>query len=132
MNMTKVKTILFALCIVMLFTQTNSWSRRRRRRRSPPPCTPRDCTVSGWSYGSCSYPCGTSGIKWRRRRVITSQSCGGRCPYRLSEPIPCNRGDCANYGTPHSTGCRCRQGFTGTCCEHGKCISRVFQKIAVE
>ena len=121
--MTKLTTIFCWLCIVMLFAETSAvfWRRRRRRRRRSPTCHASDCTVSSWSgWGSCSYPCGTSGTQSRSRYVTSQASCGGSCPFHLSESQACNRGGCHNYGTPHSTGCRCRAGYTGTCCDQGK------------
>lgn len=124
-----VKTILFAVFIALFFSEASAWRRRRRRRSPPPPppCQPRDCTVSSWSnYGSCSYPCGTSGVQWRSRYVTRVQSCGGQCPYNLHESKACNRGLCANHGTPHSSGCYCRAGYTGTCCQHGESIWLVY------
>lgn len=126
MNSTEVtRTIFFLLCIAMLLTETSTfWRRRRRRRRSPPPpppCTRQDCTVSSWSsWSGCSYPCGNSGVQSRSRSISTPQNCGGQpCP-SLSETRSCNRGGCLNQGTPHSTGCHCRSGYTGTCCQNGK------------
>ncbi|CAH3034508.1 unnamed protein product, partial [Pocillopora meandrina] len=118
------------LCIVMLFSETcyAFWSRRRRRRRPPPPppCVPRNCVVSHWSnYGSCSYPCGTGGVQWktrywRSRHVTISQNHCGSCSYHMRESKRCNIGLCANYGRPHSSGCYCRLGYTGTCCRAGE------------
>lgn len=123
------KTILFAVFIAMFFSEASAWGRRRRRRSpppQPPPCKPRDCTVSTWSkYGSCSHPCGTSGVQWRTRYKTRVESCRGQCPYKLREPRACNRGRCANHGRPHSSGCYCRAGYTGTCCQHGEYFTLV-------
>ena len=121
------KTILFVLCIAALFTTASSfWDRRRRssrRRRSTPTCSSSDCQVGSWSsWGSCSYPCGTSGTRWRSRSKTRSESCGGSCPYQLSESQVCNRYKCnpPNSVGSHSTGCYCRAGFAGTCCGSGE------------
>lgn len=110
------------LCIAMLFIEScHSWWDRRRRRRSPPlpPCA--DCRVSGWSsWGGCSYPCGNGGVQWRSRHVTISQNHCGSCSYHMRESKRCNIGLCANYGRPHSSGCYCRLGYTGTCCKAGE------------
>lgn len=125
-KMTKVTAFFCLLCIVMLFAETSTFAwrrRRRRRRRRTITCQLSDCTVSSWSsWSSCSYPCGTGGTQSRSRYVTTRQACGGRpCP-SLYESRACNRNPnlCRNYGTPHSTGCFCKAGFTGTCCSYGK------------
>ncbi len=122
------RIILFLLCIAMLFTESSTWWGRRRRRRSrpvPPPCTRQNCAVSSWSsWDSCSYLCGNSGVQSRSRTIVTNPSCNGQpCP-SLSESKACNRGNCLNQGTPHSTGCHCRAGYTGTCCGNGKLDSK--------
>lgn len=128
--MAKITTIFACLCIVMLFCEAYSifWGRRRRRRRRrpppvPPPCVPRDCRVSSWSgWGGCSYPCGTSGTRSKSRYVTSSQNSCGSCPYVLSQSQACNRNRCnpPNSVGSHSTGCYCRVGFTGTCCNLGE------------
>ncbi|KAJ7365983.1 hypothetical protein OS493_002725 [Desmophyllum pertusum] len=124
------KTILFVLCIAALFTTASSfWD---RRRRSTPTCSSSDCQVGSWSsWGSCSYPCGTSGTRWRSRSKTRSESCGGSCPYQLSESQVCNRYKCnpPNSVGSHSTGCYCRAGFAGTCCgsDVNECNSRPCQ-----
>ena len=135
--MTNVTTIFCWLCIVMLFTETSTilWSRRRRRRRRspppPPPCQPSDCTVSSWSSWSvCSYPCGTGGTQLKSRSVTSYETCGGRsCPL-LYKSRTCNteRWRCKNYGTPHSTGCHCRPGYTRICCDKGKFYNHLTQR----
>ena len=117
------KSTLITICILLLLTETNSifW-KRRRRRHSPPPCRPvRNCRVGSWTrWSSCSHLCGTSGTQQRTRGVIQGASCGGSCNYHLRETQACNRGNCRNGGTPHSSGCRCRAGYRGTCCEGGE------------
>ena len=120
----------FAVCLFILLlpieTESIFWRRRRRRRRNPPhptPCPARDCTVNGWSsWSACTHLCGNSGTMTRTRRVLTSQSCSGTCPYNLRETIPCNRGHCQNGGTPQNRYCSCRTGYTGTCCARGEFI----------
>ncbi len=131
MKSTKVaRTIFFSVWIVILFTQTsgNGFPRRRSIRRTPAPCTLQDCTVSSWSsWNSCSYPCGNNGVQSRSRSIVTHPSCGGKpCP-TLSETRACNRDNCLNQGTPHSTGCHCRPGYTGNCCQNGKLNSKSLQ-----
>lgn len=128
-KMVKLTTLIVWLCIAMLFIEScHTWRRRRRRRRRrppppppPPPCHRRDCSVSGWSnWGSCSYPCGTGGIQLRTRYITRVKNQCGQCPYHFTERKRCNIGLCANYGQPHSSGCYCRSGYTGTCCRTGK------------
>ena len=122
-------TVFVALCVVMLFTETSSfWRRRRRRRRRPPPpvnpCAgSRDCLVSSWSgWGSCSWPCGDSGVMARSRYITSTAINCGSCPYPLRETRSCNREAwrCRNGGTRASRGCNCRPGWTGTCCRSGE------------
>ncbi len=127
MKMTiSVRTLIFALCIAMLFTVTSEKWWNRRRRSSPPPCRASDCEVSSWSsWSACSYPCGTSGMSYRTRDIISSASCGGSCPYSFRDTKACNRGGCSNYGRAHSTGCNCRPGYTGRCCGYGECVRLV-------
>ena len=109
--------------LLVLVTESDSW-RRRRRRRSPPPCVPRDCSVSQWnSWSACSHQCGTSGNQRRTRTKTVQQTCNGRCPYVFNEVRACNRDNCKNLGTPTSSGCSCRPGFKGICCESGKSLS---------
>ncbi|PFX19966.1 Versican core protein [Stylophora pistillata] len=105
------------LMVLVLARDIDSW-RRRRRRRSPPPCGARNCQVSSWtSWSSCSHRCGTSGTQRRTRTKTVVEACGGSCPYRLDEVQACNRDQCKNGGTPYASGCRCRPGYQGTCCE---------------
>ena len=117
------KRALITICIILLLVGTTMswWGRRRRRRRSPPPCSAVNCQVGSWtSWNSCSHQCGTSGTQIRTRQLVHAASCGGTCPYSLSETRACNRNSCQNGGTPHSSGCSCRSGFRGTCCEDGE------------
>lgn len=126
--MVKLTTVIVWLSIEMLFIESCQpvfWGRRRRRRRRRPPPPPPvpcvDCRVSGWSsWGGCSYPCGTGGVRWRSRHVTSSQNYCGSCQYHMRESKRCNIGLCANYGRPHSSGCYCRSGYTGTCCRTGE------------
>lgn len=120
----KLKAFVIILLMVCFFTDTTAWRRRRRRRRPlPPNCSPRNCQVGGWtSWSACSRQCGTSGVQFRTRGLLQGASCGGSCPYFLREMQACNRGNCRNGGTPHSTGCSCGAGFNGTCCEQGESI----------
>lgn len=114
------KRALITICIILLLVGTSmSWRRRRRRRRRR--CSARNCQVDSWtSWSSCSYRCGTSGTQSRTRRQVQAASCGGSCPYRMRETRACNRNNCRNGGTPRSSGCSCRSGFRGTCCEYGE------------
>ena len=98
------------------------WSRRRRRRRAPPPCTPVGCIISweGWNRWSvCTHQCGNAGVQSRTRTKSQGESCGGTCPYHLSETRACNRDACQHGGTPISGSCRCTTAWTGTCCQNG-------------
>ena len=120
------KHVFLAISLMVLFCarDVESW-RRRRRRRAPPPCSPRNCAVSSWSsWGACSHLCGTSGSQRRTRSKTSPPSCGGSCPYHFQETRACNRDKCQNGGTPHSSGCNCRPGYQGTCCEGGKCVGK--------
>lgn len=113
-----------AISLVLFFCarNTESW-RRRRRRRAPPPCSARNCAVSSWSsWGACSHQCGTSGSQRRTRTQTSPAACGGTCPYHFSETRACNRDKCQYGGTPHGSGCHCRTGYAGTCCERGKSL----------
>ena len=114
------KRALITIFFLLLIVGTSvSWWRRRRRRRSR--CGPVNCRVGSWtSWGSCSHQCGTSGTQRRSRQQTQAAYCGGSCPYRLSETRVCNRDNCRNGGTPHSSGCSCRAGYRGTCCEYGE------------
>ncbi|XP_020602178.1 neurogenic locus Notch protein-like, partial [Orbicella faveolata] len=115
--MWKTKFLAVTLLLLALARNTESW-RRRRRRRSPPPCPTRNCLVGSWSsWGACSRQCGTSGTqsRWRSKAVV--ETCGGTCHYPLNQNRACNRDACKNSGTPHSSGCSCRPGYRGTCCE---------------
>jgi len=114
------KKVFLAMCLLYLLTEASAW-RRRRRRRSPPPCSAVNCQVGSWtSWSSCSHQCGTSGTQSRTRQQVQAASCGGTCPYNLRETRACNRDSCRNGGTPHSSGCSCRAGYRGTCCEQGE------------
>ena len=126
------KIILVILLVVFLCARgSDSW-RRRRRRRAPPPCRPRNCVAGSWtSWGACSHQCGTSGTQRRTRPQTSPASCGGSCPYTFGDTRACNRDKCKNGGTPRSSGCSCRPGFRGTCCDGGKRkeISHIFQSV---
>lgn len=114
------KFLAVTLLLLALARNTEPW-RRRRRRRAPPPCPTRNCQVGSWSsWGACSRQCGTSGTqsRWRSKTVV--ETCGGTCHYPLNQNRACNRDACKNSGTPHSSGCSCRPGYRGTCCESGK------------
>ena len=102
-------------------TETNSifWS-RRRRRRSLPPCGAVNCRVGSWTnWSACSHQCGTTGTKTRTRQQTQAASCGSTCPYNFQETQACNRDNCQNGGTPYISGCSCRAGYNGMCCEQG-------------
>lgn len=108
-------------CMVLLLVVQDDvvgWRRRRRRRRAPPPCRATNCAVGGFTpWSACSHQCGNAGTQTRTRRKTRVESCGGTCPYHLSETRACNRNACKNGGAPLSGHCRCTSGWTGTCCE---------------
>lgn len=115
------KLLAVTVVLLVLARDTEPWRRRRRRRAGPPPCGARNCQVGSWSsWGACSRQCGTSGSQRRTRAKTVVEACGGTCPYHLAETRACNRDACKNSGTPHSSGCSCRPGYRGTCCESGK------------
>ena len=119
-NRYEMKRVIFIICLLYFSTETSAW-RRRRRRRAPPPCNAANCQVGSWtSWTSCSHQCGSSGTQTRTRQVVQGASCGGTCPYNLVETQACNRDSCQNGGTPRSSGCSCRAGYGGTCCEQGE------------
>ena len=112
------KKALITIFLLLLIVGTSiSWRRRRRRRR----CAPVNCRVGSWtSWSFCSHQCGTSGTQTRTRRQTQAAYCGGSCPYSLRETRACNRYNCRNGGTSHRSGCSCRSGYRGTCCEYGE------------
>ena len=123
--MNVVKIAFQATILSLLFLPATNpflWRRRRRRRAPPPPPpSPVNCLAGSWSsWGSCSYPCGNSGTQQRTRPKTRTEAHGGSCSYHFTETRACNRGNCDNGGTPHSTGCSCRTGYRGTCCTQGE------------
>uniref|UniRef100_A0ABM0MJ98 Uncharacterized protein LOC102806247 n=1 Tax=Saccoglossus kowalevskii TaxID=10224 RepID=A0ABM0MJ98_SACKO len=108
--------LILLTCFVILasFDNTESWRRRRRRRA----CGPSNCQVSGWNaWGACSAPCGTSGTQTRTRYVTVGQSCGGSCPYHMSESQGCNNPGCNGHGSPLTSSCSCVDEWWDTCCD---------------
>ena len=80
--------------LVLMVDQTEGWRRRRRRRR----CPVNPCSVSSWGWwSSCSRSCGW-GRQIRSRTVTADASCGGGCPYSLSDSQSCNRRVCPGKG----------------------------------
>ena len=66
--------ILILNCSIL---RVDGWWSRRRRRRS---CTRVNCRLTSWSsWSACSKTCGFNGMRERRRRVVTSATCGGSC-----------------------------------------------------
>lgn len=109
-----------AVLVLLLFftSQGDCW----RRRRARPACYAHNCVIDEWSaWTRCSHDCGSSGIETRTRRKVEVESCGGTCYHTLIETRACNR-HCFNEGTPMNGYCKCKEGFTGRCCEHGKLI----------
>ena len=85
MNISRSLVFLVLLQLLLLSELSDGWRRRRRRRR----CYPRNCVMSSWSsWSSCSAPCGSIGIKTRRRRVLSYAYCGGYC-YSTSQSASC-------------------------------------------
>ena len=130
----KIKAVNTALIfIVILFLQvqfSECWRRRRRRRR----CQAASCLLSSWSlWSTCSHACGTTGVQTRARSKTRTESCGGTCPYRLSEYRACNRNACKNGGSPTTGRCSCTPGWTGTCCDIDKneCVNNPCQHTCI-
>lgn len=70
--------LLFLLCSVLQLSNSQS-------------CIPEDCVVSEWSlWKDCSQTCGESGVRSRKRVVFRDATCGGKCPYNVTETEPCN------------------------------------------
>lgn len=91
------------------------------RRRRGGGCSRTHCEVASWTWwDECSHRCGSTGTQTRTRRKTRSESCGGACPYSLSETRPCNRNECRNGGRAAPGYCSCIPGFKGTCCEYGE------------
>ena len=83
------KVVLLLATFFALFSTPLAWRRRRRRR-----CSPRNCSVSGWSqWSSCSRSCG-GGTQARTRYKTASEQCGGTCPYSMRESRSCNTQCC--------------------------------------
>ena len=84
---------LFLTLVVFAFilTPSNPWRRRRRRRWR---CLVVQCKVGNWgAWNACSLSCG-GGTTTRTRRITVAESCGGRCPYHLTETTICNTKCC--------------------------------------
>ena len=110
------------LLVVLIIHETESWWSGRRRRRRTPTCVARNCQVGQWSgWSDCTHRCGNAGTQSRTRAKTVDETCKGTCPYHLSETQDCNRNACQNGGVPASGHCSCKAGFTGTCCEQGRC-----------
>ncbi|XP_077997650.1 uncharacterized protein LOC144450798 isoform X2 [Glandiceps talaboti] len=106
------KTLLVLTFVLCLLSDSHTL---RRRRRS---CSPRNCAVSGWSgWSACTAPCGNAGTQTRTRYVTSGASCGGSCPYGLSESQSCNVPGCHGHGSPLSTSCSCVDEWWDTCCD---------------
>ena len=105
----------FLVLLFVILDRSEGWRRRRRRR-----CPVTNCDVSYWSsWSSCTAACGWGGTQWRSRSVTRGPSCGGSCPYALSQSQGCNR-FCYNGGTPQQSWCNCKIGYSGQCCKGGK------------
>ena len=105
----------FLVLLLVISDQAQGWRRRRRRR-----CPVTNCVVSRWSHWSgCNQGCGSTGGQWRTRYVVRGATCGGSCPYSLSQYQACNAW-CYNGGTPQGGVCSCKSGNSGKCCQGGK------------
>ena len=115
-----VNLVLLYTAVLLLLSQVNGCG-RRRGGSSRPSCSPRTCRVSSWSsWTECSHRCGNAGVKAHYRYKEQSESCGGLCPYHLSESTQCNRDRCKHYIMQVSGGCLCMPGWKGTCCYDGE------------
>jgi len=110
------RSLWFLLVLLLVISdRAQGWRRRRRRR-----CPVANCVVSHWSsWSGCTVVCGSAGGQWRSRYVVRGASCGGSCPYALSQYQACNRW-CYNGGTLQQTWCSCKSGYSGQCCKGGK------------
>lgn len=81
--------ILALTTITVVLTPSYAWWSRRRRS-----CSAVRCQVSNWSsWSSCTRSC-NGGIRTRTRRKTVTESCGGSCPYHLSNTMNCNTQCC--------------------------------------
>ena len=79
---------------------------------------PVDCELSQWtSWSSCTTPCGASGTQSSSRHRVLTEKCGGTCSSSLSRTRSCLQTSCFNGGSVQNGACRCRDGFTGNCCQ---------------
>ena len=79
---------------------------------------PVDCELSEWtSWSSCTTPCGASGTQSSSRHRVLTEKCGGTCSSSLSRTRSCLQTSCFNGGSVQNGACRCRDGFTGNCCQ---------------
>lgn len=83
---------------------------------------PVDCELSEWtSWSSCTTPCGASGTQSSSRHRVLTEKCGGTCSSSLSRTRSCLQTSCFNGGSVQNGACRCRDGFTGNCCQEEIC-----------
>lgn len=119
---TQVFLLSMMIFLIIVVHDAEGWRRRRRRR-----CPPQNCAVdswSNWSPSTCPIVCGKGGKQTRSRKETRAKSCGGTCPYPLSESRSCDVG-CPNGATPVAVdACICRSGFRGMCCDIGAVSTR--------
>ncbi|KAI8744492.1 spondin-1 [Biomphalaria glabrata] len=75
-------------------------------------CVPTDCITSQWTdWTECTQSCGTSGLRERKRTILSPESCGGTCSGKVIESEPCNVRCCAENcdftAWTSWTSCRC-------------------------
>ena len=116
-------TLITALIFICLMNEIASeprwsWGRRRRRRRAS--CKPVNCIPGQWSHwSSCSHTCGPNGHSRRSRNIVKPAQCGGSCLVTTISAKACNR-FCLNGGMLIGSSCRCKNGYSGECCEKGE------------
>ena len=80
---------------------------------------PVSCKLSAWSdWSTSSTACGASGTQTRSCHEKISEQCGGTCTSNFSITRSCPQISCLNGGSLKDGKCFCKEGYSGSCCEH--------------